>query len=55
MTEPIVFSFSQLSYICTRYDNRKNTGIAVPAGRDKEVSLTLKTASSKSKKKNNFH
>ncbi len=41
-------------YLCIRYDNRTNKRIAVPAARDKEVSLTSKTNDTRSPKRNNL-
>ncbi len=49
-TVPLKVEFGSKHQDCTNhsifatYDIRKNTGYAVPRSRDKEVSLTLKTA-----------
>jgi hypothetical protein len=45
----------RFGYLCTHYDNRKITGYAVATCRDKEVSLTLRTATQKLKTISNFH
>jgi hypothetical protein len=42
----------QTAYLC-HYDNRKITGYAVATCRDKEVSLTLRTATQKLKTTSN--